>query len=439
MSKNINNNNLSDLEIGNIELYLNSGDSPAEIGRKLGRDPSGIRKEIKNYSFFTGVGKKCVLCLNKEECNIHYLCNPVPDRKNCSSCKYCEDAAKKCFNFKVDIDCELLKKRHICNGCDRQFKCKITYTYNAYNAIIQHRSKMNESHVPLKLESLPDSFKEYLAKKIKAGVSPEIVVNRLPNKYSKYSISATTLYSYIDQGLLDCCNLDLRNKVSRVKYGTNTVKRNTIRGHQLNGRSIENLSDEDKKYPLGVAEMDTVEGIKGGAVLLTIMIPKYSLMLAYKMKAKTQEEVRLRLNILEFKLGDLFYTLFKSLIPDNGSEFTNYEYLESSIHKNQTRCHVYYTHSYASYEKPHVENNHILLRWLIKKGFDIGLISEKKIIEIINVLNNYPRPLKGFKTPIELIEEDLGKEIIRKLGLKKIPYEKLNLHISLKDDEDMPY
>ena len=439
MSKCLNNKNLSDLEIGNIEYYLNAGDSPAEIGRKLGRDPSGLRKEIKNYSFYTGTGKKCLLCLNKEDCNMRYLCNPVPNRKNCSSCKYCNEAAKVCPNFKVEIKCERLKKKHICNGCEKQYKCKITYTYNAYNAILQHKAIMNESHVPLKIENLPESFKEYLAEKIKAGLSPDIIVHRLPSKYQKYKIATSSLYKYIDLGLLDCNNLDLKNKVSRREYGSNTVKRNTVKGHQLNGRSIENLSQEDKTMPLGVVEMDTVEGIKGGAVLLTIIIPKYSLMLAYKMKAKTREEVRLRLNILEFKLGSLFYTIFKSVIPDNGSEFTNFEFLEKSIHEGQTRCHVYYTHSYASYEKPHIENNHILLRWLIKKGYDISLISEKKIVEIINVLNNYPRPLKGYKTPIELMEEELGYDVVKKLGLKKISYEKLNLHISLKDDEEMPY
>lgn len=439
MSKNINDKNLSYLEIGNIEYYLNAGDTPAEIGRKLGRDPSGIRKEIKNYSFYTGTGKKCILCLNKENCTMHYLCNPVPNRKNCSSCKYCEDAAKVCPNFKVEIDCEKLEKKHVCNGCKKQYKCKITYTYNAHNAILQHQAIMNESHVPLKIESLPESFIDYLAKKIRAGLSPDIIVHRLPKKYLKYKIAATTFYKYIDLGLLDCNNLDLRNKVTRREYGSNTVKRNTVKGHQLNGRSIENLPEEDKAMPLGVVEMDTVEGIKGGAVLLTMIIPKYSLMLAYKMKAKTQEEVRLRLNILEFKLGSLFYTIFKTVIPDNGSEFTNFEFLEKSIHEGQTRFHVYYTHSYASYEKPHIENVHILLRWLIKKGFDIGLISEKKIVEIINVLNNYPRPHKGYKTPIELMEEDLGYDVVKKLGLKKIPYENLNLHISLKDDEELPY
>ena len=162
-------------------------------------------------------------------------------------------------------------------------------------------------------------------------------------------------------------------------------------------------------------------------------------MLAYKMKAKIQEEVRLRFNILEFKLGSLFYSIFKSVIPDNGSEFINFEFLEKSIHEGQTRCHVYYTHSYASYEKPHIENNHILLRWLIKKGYDISLIYEKKIAEIFNVLNNYPRHLKGYKTPIELMEEELEYNVVRKLGLKRILYEELNLHISLKDDEEMSY
>ena len=69
-----------------------------------------------------------------------------------------------------------------------------------------------------------------------------------------FKISTPTLYSWIDKGLLDCCNLDLRNKVSRVRYGTCTIKRNTVKGHQLNGRSIENLSIEEKNArPLGIA------------------------------------------------------------------------------------------------------------------------------------------------------------------------------------------
>ena len=434
MSKYVNSNNLSELEINQIELSLNDGLKPSEIGQLMDRDPSGIRKEIKNYSTYVGIRRNCKECLNKDDCNIHYLCKEVKDHKKCSRCKSCDKAANICPGFKINIDCELLKKKKVCNNCDLKSKCEITLRYIAYQAILKHKSCKNNSHSSIKLKDFPSEYIDYLSGRIKAGISPDIILNTLPDEYKEYKVSTPTLYSYIDNGLLkDCINIDLRNKVSRCDYGSSSIVRHTVSGHQLNGRSIENLSDEELKRPLGVSEMDTVEGIKGGAVLLTLMIPKYSLMLAFKMKAKNQKEVKLKLDTLEFKLGNMFYVLFNKIIPDNGVEFLDFESLEKSINKGQTRCHVHYTHAYASYEKPHVENNHILLRWLIRKGYDITLISDDKILEIINILNNYPRPEKGYKTPIELMEEELGEEIIKKLQLKKIPISELSLHISLND------
>ena len=111
-------------------------------------------------------------------------------------------------------------------------------------------------------------------------------MNTLPEKYQTFKSAPSSFYEWIDKGLLACCNLDLRNKVSRVRYGTNTVKRNTVRGHQLNGRSIEYLSEEKRiNRPLGVVELDTVEGIKCGELLFTILFPCFSLMLGFKIKS----------------------------------------------------------------------------------------------------------------------------------------------------------
>lgn len=237
-----------------------------------------------------------------------------------------------------------------------------------------------------------------------------------------FKISTPTLYSWIDKGLLDCCNLDLRNKVSRIRYGENTLKRNNVRGHQLNGRSIENLPEDERiNRKLGIAEFDTVEGIKGGELLFTIMIPCFSLMLAFKIEHKTQEEIGKALDNLEEKLDSYFYVLFRKVIPDNSGEFTDFEILETSIHESLSkRMEVYYTHTYASYEKPHIENNHILLRWLIKKGFDITLLSSDEILDIINRLNNYQRPQKNYKTPLQLLEEEFGNYILELLNLHHI-------------------
>ena len=431
MGRNYSNKNLSALEIGNIEFYLNEGKSPADIARLLGKDPSGIRKEIKNYSSYFGSQRKCSNCLNKDNCHQKYLCEDIRDKVKCSQCKYCSEAIKVCPNYRVIIDCELLKKNHhVCNGCELYLKCKkVKIKYHAETAIKMHNAVQRVSRIGTKVDSFPQEFKDYLSKLIKNGISPEVIMNTLPEKYLMFKSAPSAFYEWIDKGLLDCCNLDLRNKVSRVRYGTNTEKRNTIKGHQLNGRSIEDLSEEERiNRPLGFVELDTVEGIKGGELLFTIMFPCFSLMLGFKIKQKTQEEIGKILDMLEERLDCYFYILFRKAIPDNGCEFLNFNMLEKSIHKDlNKRMEVHYTHSYASYEKPHIENNHILLRWLIQKGYDITLLSSNDILNIINRLNNYPRPKKGFKTPLQLLEDELGNYALDLLNLHHIPIDQLNM------------
>ena len=50
MSRNYSNKNLTNLELGNIEFYLNESKNISEIGRFLDKDESTIRKEIKNWA-----------------------------------------------------------------------------------------------------------------------------------------------------------------------------------------------------------------------------------------------------------------------------------------------------------------------------------------------------------------------------------------------------
>lgn len=68
MGRNYSNKNLTDLEIGNIEFYLNERKGFSEIARIIGRDESTIRNEAKKYSSYFGEAKKCSNCLNKRLC-----------------------------------------------------------------------------------------------------------------------------------------------------------------------------------------------------------------------------------------------------------------------------------------------------------------------------------------------------------------------------------
>ncbi len=65
-------------------------------------------------------------------------------------------------------------------------------------------------------------------------------------------------------------------------------------------------------------------------------------------------------------------------------------------------------------------------------------MSSNDILSIINRLNNYPRPTKKYKTPLQLLEEKLGYEILELLDLHYIPIEELNMKDTiLKNQERM--
>ena len=70
--------------------------------------------------------------------------------------------------------------------------------------------------------------------------------------------------------------------------------------------------------------MDTVEGKKGGKVLLTMLFRNSKLMLAFLLADKTRNSVLKVFNSIESILGnDLFQKTFPIILTDNGSEFSN--------------------------------------------------------------------------------------------------------------------
>ena len=88
-----------------------------------------------------------------------------------------------------------------------------------------------------------------------------------------------------------------------------------------------------------------------------------------------------------------------------------------------------------SSQKPHVENNHRLFRYICPKGIDLkqlGLHSQKDLDLIFSHINSYPREVKFGKSPIEeFMFYHPNSDFIIKLGLKKIDSDKIILKPSL--------
>jgi len=94
--------------------------------------------------------------------------------------------------------------------------------------------------------------------------------------------------------------------------------------------------------------------------------------------------------------------LIKTLTLDNGVEFARHELIAKEL-----GCCVYFTRPYCSNDKALVENHNRLIRDFVPKGTGFKLIDDVCWQEIQDILNNRLREISGFKTPNQMVAQEL--------------------------------
>ncbi len=96
-------------------------------------------------------------------------------------------------------------------------------------------------------------------------------------------------------------------------------------------------------------------------------------------------------------LSCLFHGVaLRSITTDNDIAFTCWRELEALL-----GVQIYFTHPYHSWEKGLVENTNRWIRCFVPKRRDIGTVTQEEIDEILSFLNDRPREVIGFQTPVE--------------------------------------
>lgn len=91
---------------------------------------------------------------------------------------------------------------------------------------------------------------------------------------------------------------------------------------------------------------------------------------------------------------------------DNGSEFLDWVKLEASyLVQGAKRTAIYYCHPYSSWERGSNEQRNGHIRRFIPKGSDISKYTNKRIKEIEDWLNSYPRRILKGLSAIEAREK----------------------------------
>ena len=245
-----------------------------------------------------------------------------------------------------------------------------------------------------------------------------------------------TMYRYVDGGVLGARNIDLPRKVRFRPRKAISVQLKVDKACRV-GRNYEDFKIYHSAHPeLPIVELDSVEGVKGGAVLLTIHFVRQKFQLAFRRDANDSFSVIEIFNDLYEKLGkELYMQLFPVLLADNGSEFSNPTALEYGP-DGKLRSRVFYCNPSAPNEKGACENNHEFIRRVIPKGTDIGPYSQDQIDRMMNHINSYSRPELGNKPPYSLMEFYYGKALLEKFRFSVIAPNDIVLKPSLLNRHD---
>ena len=410
-----------------IEQALNQNITFTEMGKYLQKDPTTISKEIKKHR------------IRKEGNSIHVNFNHCSKRYSCHKkgicgtrckreCRTCKECNKVCSEFDEGLCKRLVYAPFTCNGCENKAGCRLTkYFYKALPSFNSYKTTLSESRQGINMSELElCSLDKIISPLVKQGQSISHI-----HKMNDIPCSKATLYNYLDKNCFSVGPLDLPRKV-KFKKRKNQKKTEPRKTKARNGRTYEDFKLFVEEHPeLPIVEMDTVEGKKGGKVLLTFLFRSSRLMLAFILNNKTQFEVLKVFNYLESILGnDLFEKTFPIILTDNGTEFSAPLALEFNS-EGISRTRIFYCNPTASYQKGMIEKNHEFIRYVIPKGTTMDNFSQSDITKMINHINSLARESLNWATPYDLGKLLLGKEILKKLNLVKIPTNEIKLTTKL--------
>lgn len=362
-----------------ISNGISKGSKLIEIAENIGFDPTSISKEVKRNRKPTTIGSNIT-------------------------------------------DCKKVKRwPYVCSGCNKKYnnQCAFTkYKYDSSYAQKEANKKLVLSRKGIDLDS--EEFKT-IDNLIKEGVD---------NKKSIFQIkienndvidkSVSTLYRYINNGILTTSRMDLpyavtykkRKKNKKYDYSENKTIDRT--GHTY----LDYLSYLHKHPGIYVWQLDFLGTIKTDSNnILTLVLPDIQFVILSIIKNPNQDKVVEFFDELEEKIGiDAFKELIPVILTDRDPNFTDIIGICFSKVTGEQRCELFFCDAYVSNQKPNVENMNKQLRLYFPKGKTIDTYTKKDIRNInITLLNRPLRSLDSY-TPkqafINIYDEELFDKLI---------------------------
>jgi len=263
-----------------------------------------------------------------------------------------------------------------------------------------YKAKLAQRKYEQRLSSKPkhvkftDEIRSEVTVMIEDDFSPEQIAGVMKNK-GGITVSHEWIYQFIWENKRKKGTLftHLRRKGRRYrKRGSSKDSRGKIIGRVgIEKRPIE--AEERKVF--GHLEVDTIIGQNHKGAIITLNDRSSGMLWMGKVETRDAETVKIKLT----QMLDEIRPFIKSITGDNGKEFSAHQFITDEY------CDFYFANPYSPWERGSNENLNGLVRQYIPKSSDFSCISEERILEIQNKLNNRPRKRFGYENPIFVMEK----------------------------------
>ena len=411
---------LTDSERLEIEHGLRQGMSFGKISRGLKKSHTTISREVLKHCVNSekgAPGRITNRCVFRRNCNVYHLCPGRKCQRKCSACKNCNEV---CPKFQEEICGKLSEPPYVCNGCHDEHKCVLRKKFYLHSP-----AQQDYRHVLIKSRegaNLTETEQSAISNAIHSGTQKGQSVHHIMNaNKDSFTVCEKTVYRYVNAGIIRTKRGDMPRSCSMKPRKRKHME------HKVDTKCrIDRTYDDFKKYcevypDSAIVEMDSVLGGVGGKVLLTIHFNNCGLMLAFLRNANNSLSVIDIFNMIEERFTfELFQKLFPVILTDNGSEFSNPTALEISPISGEQRTRIFYCNPYSSWQKGHVENNHLNLRKVLPKGRSFENLTQDDIDLMLSHINSLARKSLNDVPAITLFETIYGKDILKKLGITLI-------------------
>jgi IS30 family transposase len=249
-------------------------------------------------------------------------------------------------------------------------------------------------------------LKAFVYRGLLSGFSPEQIAGRIKIVYpndTTMSISHEAIYqhiykhrqSYLGKKLIKLLPYHHHKRRGKRKFGKNRVRI----------KDQVNISQRPKHIELRIEvghwEGDLMIGTGQKSAIGTIVERKTRYTFIVKIENRKSKTVTQQFAKL---LNTLPKDIRKTMTYDNGIEMANHKWLS-----NNTGMDIYFANPYSSWERGTNENTNGLIRRFFPKGTDFNKITIEQLKQAQYALNNRPRKILGYKTPNEIMNQEITK------------------------------